>query len=270
MSTWFGYGDAGADIHRLQVFLVRRGAAIATDGHFGLNTRSAVDDYQRGKGLMRTGTVDTATIDALELDGFVLLGPTANGASSDVGWPPRPATPPQPNATYTDGKFGRFNFTYSPIPGNPERIIIDAAWVSANIVTVDIPELDNMMVASDNTFVLSPRGRLRVHRLAEAPVKALFAAWKAAGLLDRIITHAGAYNPRLKRGATNPVRANLSNHSWGTAFDINIHQNMLGNVPALVGARGCVRELVAIANANAFFWGGHFTNRRDGMHFELT
>ena len=38
--------------------------------------------------------------------------------------------------------------------------------------------------------------------------------------------------------------------------------------PALMGERGCVREMVRIAHENGFYWGGHFT-RLDGMHFEV-
>ena len=44
--------------------------------------------------------------------------------------------------------------------------------------------------------------------------------------------------------------------------------NGLGARPALVGQKGCVRELVEIANRNGFYWGGHFT-RLDGMHWEV-
>jgi hypothetical protein len=40
-------------------------------------------------------------------------------------------------------------------------------------------------------------------------------------------------------------------------------------VPALLGHDGTVRELVSIANAHGFYWGGHFRNRPDGMHFEI-
>jgi hypothetical protein len=58
-------------------------------------------------------------------------------------------------------------------------------------------------------------------------------------------------------------------NSWGTAFDINAKWNYLGARPALVGERGCVRELVEIANAQGWFWGGHYPDRKDGMHFEL-
>ena len=70
--------------------------------------------------------------------------------------------------------------------------------------------------------------------------------------------------PRFVRGS----RTILSNHSFGTAFDINVPWNLLGSVPALVGQKGSVRELVPIANQNGFYWGGHFP-RKDGMHFSI-
>jgi intein/homing endonuclease len=57
-------------------------------------------------------------------------------------------------------------------------------------------------------------------------------------------------------------------NSWGTAFDINVPQNGLNKIPALVGEKGSVREIVPIANDFGFYWGGHFT-RKDGMHFEI-
>ena len=32
--------------------------------------------------------------------------------------------------------------------------------------------------------------------------------------------------------------------------------------------KGCVRELIRMANESGFYWGGHF-NRLDGVHFEV-
>jgi intein/homing endonuclease len=66
-------------------------------------------------------------------------------------------------------------------------------------------------------------------------------------------------------------------NSWGTAFDVNVPQNGLNKVPAMIGEIGCVRELVPIANECGFYWGGHFgkevngkmVGRLDGMHFEI-
>jgi hypothetical protein len=61
----------------------------------------------------------------------------------------------------------------------------------------------------------------------------------------------------------------LSNHAYGSAFDINYAWNRLGQVPALVGEKGAVRELVTLAHKHGFYWGGHFNERLDGMHFEV-
>ena len=96
----------------------------------------------------------------------------------------------------------------------------------------------------------------------------MFAGWEQAGLLDRVITWNGAFNPRFVRGS----KSILSNHSWASAIDINAQWNGLGTRGALVGERGCVRELVNIAYDNGFFWAGFwgYTGARsDPMHFEL-
>ncbi len=95
-------------------------------------------------------------------------------------------------------------------------------------------------------------------------MKALWKAWKKAGLMDRVVTWDGSYVFRLIRGS----KTTLSNHSWGSAFDINVRWNGLGKMPALVGKKGSLRELVPLANAYGFYWGGHYRRRKDGMHFE--
>ena len=61
----------------------------------------------------------------------------------------------------------------------------------------------------------------------------------------------------------------LSNHAFGAALDINYAWNKLGHIPALIGSRGSLRELVPIANQLGFYWGGHYAGRKDGMHFEV-
>jgi D-alanyl-D-alanine carboxypeptidase len=72
------------------------------------------------------------------------------------------------------------------------------------------------------------------------------------------------FEPRFVRGST----ATLSNHSFGSAFDINSKWNERGHRPALVGEKGSTLELVPIAHKWGFWWGGHFTTP-DGMHFEV-
>ena len=84
-------------------------------------------------------------------------------------------------------------------------------------------------------------------------------------MLDRVLTWDGSFAPRFVRGS----RTVLSNHAFGTAFDINAALNPRGTRPLLVGKKGSVRELVTIANDHGFYWGGHFVAKPDGMHFEI-
>jgi hypothetical protein len=106
---------------------------------------------------------------------------------------------------------------------------------------------------------------MRFPNKAAEQLKAMWAAWEAAGLLELVLTYEGGYNPRLTRGS----RTTLSNHAYGTVFDINYQWNRLGQIPAATGKHGAVREFVPIANKHGFFWGGHFNKRPDGMHFKV-
>jgi hypothetical protein len=106
---------------------------------------------------------------------------------------------------------------------------------------------------------------MQFHGLAEAQLKGMWAAWKTENVLELVLTFEGSFVPRFIRGS----RTKLSNHAFGSAFDINYKWNKLGHTPALVGEKGSVRKLVPIANDYGFYWGGHFNNRKDGMHFEV-
>ena len=150
--------------------------------------------------------------------------------------------------------FGNFSFVPAPASGNPEAIRITDNWASKNISSIEIPQLSKLNVRN-----------VLFHAAATDQLKKLFSDWESAGLLEHILTWGGSWVPRYVRGS----RTHLSNHAWGTAFDINVAWNMLGTVPALVGKRGSVRELVEIANENGFYWGGHFKGRPDRMHFEI-
>jgi hypothetical protein len=159
--------------------------------------------------------------------------------------------------------FGRFSFTPDPVPGNPEHVVLSHDWTSTHLVDVDVPQLHR---------------RARVHSLIAPQFLALWAAWEKAGLIPLVLTFDGAWSSRFKRqvGSYDQRVAkcaklnerDLSNHAWGTAFDINARWNALGDEPTLAGDSGSVRALVPLAEAHGFFWGGHFNSRRDGMHFE--
>lgn len=264
------YGDEGTDVRRLQEHLNgANGAAVSPDGAFGSLTRTALREYQKTLGLDQSGKVDEPIFNALTGKGLVLLGPAAPGSSSSLDWPRRPASLTQPSAQHTVSLFGGFKFRHTPTVTDPEHIDILDGWVEQNIVEVHIPQLDKCMFAAARRHVRRDRGTIRCHRLAAPAFLKLFERWEDAGLMDRILTCAGAFNARLKRGAAMPKPANLSNHSWGAAIDLNAWENPLGHTPIGVGSRGCLRELVEIANGIGFYWGGHFSERPDGMHFEL-
>jgi hypothetical protein len=149
-------------------------------------------------------------------------------------------------------RFGKFAFEPAPIEGNPENIKITDGWNLKNIKSEPIH------VAG------SPR-KARLHKSAIGDFRLLWAAWHSAGLLSSVLTWNGGYVARYVRGSTE----RLSNHSWGSAFDINAAWNRLGHLPAMVGHKGCVYDLIPLANQHGFWWGGHFESRPDGMHFEI-
>lgn len=265
------YGDEGTDVRRLQEYLSgASGAALSPDGSFGSLTRAALREYQRVQGLDQSGKVDEPTFYALAGKGLVLLGLATSGSSSSLSWPNRPGSPTQPTAQHTVSLFGDFKFRHTPTATNAEHIDILDGWVEQNIVELHIPQLDKCMFAVGRRHVRRDRGTIHCHHLAAPAFLKLFERWEDAGLMDRILTCAGAFNARLKRGEREPKVANLSNHSWGTAIDLNAWENPRGQIPVGVGARGCLRELVEIANGLGFFWGGHFSKPPDGMHFELS
>ncbi len=260
-------GRRGAAVETWQSFLVGQGFDPGpVDGIFGPGTRDATEDFQQTHGLVPDGIVGPRTLGQALLLGFDLIdGDEAEDRSAiaepsdertSANWPERPDFPPLVGTGGRQRVFGRFEFVHDPQPDNREHIAILGGWERDNIVTVEIPQLAR---------IGRPRStRQRFHRRAAEPVRRLWEAWERAGLLDRIGTWHGSYVPRFIRGSTRT----LSNHAFGSAFDINYAHNRLGMMPALVGRRGSVRELVPIAHEHGFYWGGHF-RRRDGMHFEL-
>jgi hypothetical protein len=92
------------------------------------------------------------------------------------------------------------------------------------------------------------------HVLVEAAMQSAFNEVHRRGLWHLIEDFGGCYNNRSARGLQKK-----STHSWGIAFDINVHTNGLGRTPKLDG------RIVAIIEDHGFRWGGRFS-RPDGMH----
>lgn len=90
------------------------------------------------------------------------------------------------------------------------------------------------------------------------PLEAAFKALIATGCVNELKTWDGCFNIRKKRGL-----ASMSLHSWAIAIDVNAFENGLGVTPKLS------QQFVKCFTDNGFAWGGHWTKRVDGMHFEL-
>lgn len=253
-------GSRGDDVKRWQLFLVGQSHLLgAVDGEFGPETERATKAFQRAHGLSADGIVGPRTLASALIAGFDIgfADPERRDAEPIV---PETGTLQPLSNEERRRLFGDFRFRPAPTPSNPERIEILDGWDDENIRSVEVPQLKGKPV-----FGTPSSGRMRFHRLAATQLQALWAAWEEARLLDRVLTFDGSYAPRFIRGS----RTRLSNHAFGTAFDINARWNPLGAVPALAGREGSVRELVSIANEHGFCWGGHFRSRPDGMHFEV-
>lgn len=271
MSTTLTVGSFGTDVKRLQEFLNADLAAdLLTDGLYGGTTRQEVDRFRKKYGLPPSPSFDDACYTISAKRGLSPIAYATDPAKRTLSWPRRPKNLSSPTGAHMQAKCGTIAFVCEPMPGDPEHIRVTNDFVKDHIVTVDVHQLRGCIVpAGKNSFRKHP-GRVQFHKAHAARLVQLFGEWDKAGVVDRILTFDGAHVSRLKRGSTKCVVANLSNHAWGTAFDINAYWNPLSHVPVVVGDRGSTRELVEIANANGFFWGGHFGDKRfDGMHFEV-
>ena len=225
------------------------------DDDFGNATLIATKQFQKKYDLTDDGIVGNSTYKkAVEL-GFhqqqVIISVTDN---SNV--PPKPNFLPITGNATREKLFGKFAYKPTPSKQNPEGIVITDDWAKKNIIKVNLPAL---ALATNGTYK-----SMMWHKECEYQLVKLFERLQKEKLHTKILSYAGAFYPRFIRGS----RTQLSNHSWGTAFDINVPYNGLGKVPAMIGQTGCVRELVPIANECGFYWGGHFS-RKDGMHFEI-
>lgn len=245
----------------VQKFLLGEGFEITVDDQFGPATEQVLREYQLSRGIEADGIVGPQTWGRLlsenfrPYEGFV-EDEQAYDRSGDSRygphWPPKP-----PGATSPNGRilFGQdFTFTPQPLPRMPEYVKPDPAWVRKQITTATIPQLVGVEGARAD-------GTMLIHRKLQKQVEVLFDLWEQMGLADRVLTFSGSWVPRFIRGRTD----RLSNHSFGSAFDINAAWNGFRKMPALFGKRGCVRELVQPAYSMGFYWGGWYN---DGMHFE--
>lgn len=164
--------------------------------------------------------------------------------------------------------FGEFAYEAQSLPGNEEHIRVLGSWAKDNIKWVVIPQLRGIRGVENQKPVGNIPGLppgMYFHRKAERQLQEMFAHWERAGLLHLLLSFEGSYAPRFVRGSS----STLSNHAFGNAFDCNYDWNHLGAPPAGAGHTGSVVPLVPIASQHGFFWGGNYSGRKDGMHFEV-
>ena len=140
------------------------------------------------------------------------------------------------------------------------KLTLHDNWAKNNIVTVEIPALKGADVGGGK----KSSGKVQWFKGAVYQLQKAFEEVEARGLGHLILSYAGSFYPRPIRGSTRTP----SEHSFGTAFDINAAWNGLNREPAARGEKGSVRELVEIFERWGFRWGGNF-RRRDAMHFEV-
>jgi hypothetical protein len=246
-------GKTGPDVRNWQFFLAGQGLYHGPiDGVFDETTKNASQVFQKLSHLKPNGKVGNKTIGAAVRQGFWLFA-----------WPPKPSFPPLLKDDERWDVFGKFSFRSEPIEGNEERIVVTDNWVEENIVIVNIPQLVNINGSPEVAF----------HIKAKTQLAQLWSDWERASLINRVLTFGGSYDPRFMRETKSRRKGIhkrlLSNHAFGTAFDINCEWNKFGDFPKLAN-EGSVIELVKIANDNGFYWGGHFPYPYwDGMHFEV-
>lgn len=246
-------GMSGNDVLAWQHFLIgATNSQLIATGQFDNSTNELTKRFQLMCGLNVDGVVGPLTFARAQMNGFNPFSDESEDKHS-ANWPKKPNDLRSLSPQERVALFGSFSYTTN----DNGSINIDPRWVTNNIVAVHVPQLASIQNTNHGTVMF--------HRLVEHQLVKFFQDIEDAELLDKVLTWGGSWVPRLVRGSSTSV----SNHAWGTAFDINVQWNMLGVQPALVGTSGSVRELVEIGINNGFYWGGFFPSRLDGMHFEI-
>ena len=189
----------------------------------------------------------------------------SNYTGSEYDFPPIPSDIKPLSILQAERLYGKIEWKRK-IPGEDDVIILNN-FVQENIISIDIPQLSKIQNPVST--------RIQCHKFAAPYIIQLWKDWETAGLLHKIENFGGCLNIRTvrrkkKKGQPNPPPTNtLSNHAFGTAFDINTKSNARGKIPPIRGQNGCLRELVPYAYKLGFWWGGYFPTP-DGMHFELS
>ena len=239
------------EIREWKIFLTQLGLYYSTiDNHYSASFKPSVEAYQMRKQITIDGYIGNMTWHEAYLDGMEF------SIGQKRAFPLKPSFVPITTQQKRFDTFGTIEYIPNPTSSDPDSITIINNFEKENIISVEIPQLAKIFEGRYRS--------MRFHKKGAQQLLDFFDAIEKRGLLSLILSYGGSYTPRLIRGST----TTLSNHAFGTAFDLNMEWNWLNTEPALLGTKGSLRELVPLAHQYGFYWGGHFS-RKDGMHFEL-
>ncbi|MEX2588463.1 MAG: M15 family metallopeptidase [Actinomycetota bacterium] len=135
---------------------------------------------------------------------------------------------------------------FSARPAAGRAIQIHQGWIDKNTVETTVPVLAE---------------QFRCHKVVVRQVEAAMAEIQNRGLGHLVDTgdFGGCFTGRYISAGGD---SNLSRHSWGAAFDLNVQGNLYGRQPTID------QRIVEIIESFGFSWGGHW-DKPDGMHFEF-
>lgn len=135
------------------------------------------------------------------------------------------------------------------------------------------------MVTSQNGYIANDRSQIVTMNVEDANIKIpvrrgpvaqllMYVAWRFHHEVEALVPGTcWGYAERTIRGSSTV----LSNHASGTAIDLNAPQHPLGTDPTsnyTFDQISAIHQIVRDTR-DVVRWGGDYTGRKDGMHFEI-
>src|SRR5215510_3210670 len=119
-----------------------------------------------------------------------------------------------PEGTFEHTLFGEVKFrTAKPEWTRGDRISFISGFDTHDVTEVFISQLKNVEGSNG--------GKLRFHKRAHEQLLAVFNLIEKRGQLPIITSCGGTFNPRLRKPTNGQLSKKPSNHSFGTAIDLN-------------------------------------------------
>jgi len=217
----------------------------------GLEAKESAD--LKPEAIARSNSADYISTDDVIVEPKTKVALNDTGTGTKVSRSGQTNTRKYSKTSKVNGSFGSFH--YRELGGG--RIEVDPVWISENIVTINLPGLNRKVqvnkAAADNfikAFTLIKNGTATING-------------RQVSLLSLIKTMDGTFVTRHVNW--NPANG-LSNHSWGTAIDINANNHFRYVNPASEPNDPNVILWEKAFKPAGFSWGNRYS---DAMHYEL-